>query len=201
MTAPVPRAPAPALELPTVAGDTWRLAECEPSRFTMIVFYRGLHCPICADHLRDLEGKLDEFQARGVEAIAVSTDSGDRARETARRWGLEKLAIGYDLAIDRARDWGIYVSSGRGTTSAGVEEPPLFNEPGLDCSWFVRPNLRELLKSLDYIIEIGYPLRSRTARRHALCVAGGHHAVRPAQSSRAAQVPRLYYRKRLPGTR
>ena len=175
MTAPVPRAPAPALELPTVAGDTWRLAECEPSRFTMIVFYRGLHCPICADHLRDLEGKLDEFQARGVEAIAVSTDSGDRARETARRWGLEKLAIGYDLAIDRARDWGIYVSSGRGTTSAGVEEPPLFNEPGLflvrpdgtlyaslvATMPFVRPNLRELLKSLDYIIEIGYPLRSR----------------------------------------
>lgn len=173
MTAPVPRAPAPALELPTVAGDTWRLAECEPSRFTMIVFYRGLHCPICADHLRDLEGKLDEFQARGVEAITVSTDSGDRARETARRWGLEKLAIGYDLAIDRARDWGIYVSSGRGTTSAGVEEPPLFNEPGLflvrpdgtlyaslvATMPFVRPNLRELLKSLDYIIENDYPAR------------------------------------------
>ena len=173
MTAPVPRAPAPALALPTVAGENWTLAECKPLRFTMIVFYRGLHCPICADQLRDLDGKLDEFQARGIEAIAVSTDGGDRARESARRWGLQKLAIGYDLAIDKAREWGIYVSSGRGTTSAGVEEPPLFNEPGLflvrpdgtlyasvvATMPFGRPNLRELLKSLDYIIENDYPAR------------------------------------------
>ena len=77
------------------------------------------------------------------------------------------------MAIDEAREWGIYVSSGRGTTSAGVEEPPLFNEPGLflvrpdgtlyasvvASMPFVRPNLGELLKSLDYIIENDYPAR------------------------------------------
>ena len=33
--------------------------------------------------------------------------------------------------LDEARQWGLYISSGRGKTSTGVEEPALFSEPGL----------------------------------------------------------------------
>lgn len=44
----MPRQPVPALEVPTVGGGTWRLADQHPESFTMVVFYRGLHCPICS---------------------------------------------------------------------------------------------------------------------------------------------------------
>ena len=42
-----PGSPAPALELPVVGGETFRLGERAPKLFTMLVFNRGLHCPVC----------------------------------------------------------------------------------------------------------------------------------------------------------
>lgn len=39
----IPRQPVPSLELSTVGGGTWRLADQKPEHFTMVVFYRGRH--------------------------------------------------------------------------------------------------------------------------------------------------------------
>lgn len=50
-----PREPAPELELPLVGGGTFRLADSEPKQLTMVVFNRGLHCPVCQAHLRELD--------------------------------------------------------------------------------------------------------------------------------------------------
>ena len=173
MTALIPRKPVPGLEVPTLAGETWKLAERKPGNFTMIVFYRGLHCPICSNYMRDLDRKLGDFEALGVEVIAISTDDRERTRQTKESWGLEKTAIGYDLGIEKARQWGLYISSGRGKTSAGIEEPPLFNEPGvflvrpdgdlyaalIGSMPFARPHFSEILKALQFIIEKDYPGR------------------------------------------
>ena len=168
-----PRQPVPALEVQTVDGGTWRLADREPQAFTMVVFYRGLHCPICKGYLRDLDRRLGDFEARGVEAIAVSTDDEGRARRAKEEWGLERLPVGYGLSIDAARAWGLFVSTSRGTTSAGVEEPALFNEPGLflvkpdgtlyaasiQTMPFARPHFDEVLRAVDFVLEKDYPAR------------------------------------------
>jgi peroxiredoxin len=42
----MPRQKVPALSVPLVGGGTWSLADQSPENFTMVVFYRGLHCPI-----------------------------------------------------------------------------------------------------------------------------------------------------------
>lgn len=42
-----PRAPVPALSLPMVGGGQFELAQSAPKTFTLLVAYRGLHCPIC----------------------------------------------------------------------------------------------------------------------------------------------------------
>ena len=42
-----PRQPVPALEVDTLDGP-WSLADQSSENFTMVVFYRGLHCPICS---------------------------------------------------------------------------------------------------------------------------------------------------------
>lgn len=168
-----PQQPVPDLAVSLVSGGAWRLLEHRPQHFTMIVVYRGLHCPICARYLRDLEDKIDGFAARGVEAIAISSDDAERAGQAKDRWRLAKLPIGYGLDLDTARRWGLYVSSGHGATSTGVVEPALFVEPGLfmirpegtlyfctvQTMPFARPQFSDILGAVDYVIAKNYPAR------------------------------------------
>jgi peroxiredoxin len=173
MNALIPRQSVPALSVPTLDGTQWTLAEQNPEQFSLIAFYRGLHCPKCKVSLGDLERKLKDFEALGVEAIAISSDTKDRAEQAREDWGLEGLGLGYDLSIEQARAWGLYISTSLGTTSAGFEEPALFNEPGVflvrpdgtlylatvQSMPFVRPHYSELLQAVKFVVERGYPAR------------------------------------------
>ena len=176
-----PRQPGPSLEVPTVGGEVWRLADQRPGNFTMVVFYRGLHCPICSTYLGELERQLGAFAERGVTAIAISSDGEERAREAKEKWGLANLTIGYGLDLDKAREWGLYVSTSRGKTSTGIEEPALFSEPGLflvrpdgtlyfgtvQTIPFARPAFREILGALDFVLKVDYPGRGEVIDHHA----------------------------------
>lgn len=168
-----PRKPVPALELDTVGGKRWSLAEQKPDHFTMLVFYRGLHCPICRKYTSELNGMAEEFARRGVSILVASTDPKERAEEAKAKWGLPDLTIGYGVPIDVARQWGLYISTSRGATSTGVEEPPLFAEPGLflvkpdgTLYWasvstmpFARPHFGEILQAIDFALSRNYPAR------------------------------------------
>jgi len=169
----MPRQPAPSLDVATVGGGTWRLADQAPDNFTMVVFYRGLHCPICSMYLGDLNKKAEEFAAKGVSVVVISSDAEGRASEAKEKWGLDNLTVGYGLDLDKAREWGLYISAGKGVTGAGIEEPPLFSEPGLflvkpdnsvyfvttQSMPFARPGFGEILKALDFVIAKDYPAR------------------------------------------
>ena len=168
-----PRQPVPALSVATVGGGQWTLADQHPEHFTLVVVYRGLHCPICAGYLRDLDTKLPEFTRRGVSVVAISSDDAARAATAKEKWKLGALTVGYGLDLDTARRWGLYISSGHGSTSAGVEEPALFVEPGLfliradgtlyfasvQTMPFARPAFADILGALDYVIAKNYPAR------------------------------------------
>ena len=168
-----PNRPVPALELNLAGGGRFSLAAEKPQHFTMAVFYRGLHCPICRRYLSELEGLLPDFEKRGVSVIAASSDPQDRAEQAKSGWGLTNLRVAHGLAIEDARKWGLYVSRTNGVTSAGVVEPDLFNEPGLfivrpdgTLYWgttstmpFGRPHFNEILQSLDFVIPKNYPAR------------------------------------------
>ena len=169
----MPRQPVPVLDLETLGGARFRLSDQKPEHFTMVVFYRGLHCPVCRRYLTELDGMLDEFTKRGVMVFAASSDTRDRAEKTLADWGLQRLNVGYGLSIDAARQWGLFLSTSRGKTSAGIEEPALFSEPGLflvradgTLYWssvstmpFARPHFTEILTSLDFAIKNNYPAR------------------------------------------
>ena len=51
----IPRQRVPQLVVPLVGGGRFNIASEVSERFTMIVFYRSLHCPICKTQLGDLE--------------------------------------------------------------------------------------------------------------------------------------------------
>jgi peroxiredoxin len=168
-----PRKPVPALDVPLVGGGRFDLATETPEHFTLVVFYRGLHCPICNLQLNDLQRKLPEFDKRGVSVIAISSDDEQRAAEAKASWGLDALRLGYGLDLAKAREWGLFVSAGRGKTSVGIEEPAHFSEPALylvrpdgtlyfgsvQTMPFARPHFADILSAIDFVVGKNYPAR------------------------------------------
>ena len=169
----IPRQRTPGLNLPTLKHGDFDLASEKTERGVVICFYRGLHCPICAKYLTELEKQTAAFAERGVSTIAVSSDNQQRAQEMADKIGAKALRMAYDLPLRIAREWGLYISTSRGKTSIGIEEPALFSEPGLfmvtpqqtlyygsvQTMPFSRPHFSELVGALDFAIENNYPAR------------------------------------------
>ncbi len=169
----LPRQKTPQLSLPTLDGETFDLAKETSERGTVICFYRGLHCPICATYLSELEKRVPDFAERGVGTIAISSDGIERTRAMSDKIENESLRFAYDLSLAKAREWGLYISTSRGKTSIGIEEPALFSEPGLfmvtpeqtlyygsvQTMPFVRPHFSELVSALDFAIAKNYPAR------------------------------------------
>lgn len=173
----MPRQPVPALSVPTLAHGHFDLAADAAPNFTLVVFYRGLHCPICLKYLLELGRLQPEFDKRGVKVIALSSDGRDRAQAMADKLNAPGLRMGYGVALGKAHEWGLYISTSRGKTSIGIEEPALFAEPGVfivrpDGSLyygavqtmpFARPHFDELLAALDFALEKNYPARGEYA--------------------------------------
>ncbi|WP_416799048.1 peroxiredoxin-like family protein [Ciceribacter azotifigens] len=169
----VPRQKAPELVVDMIDGGRFDLAADNPQRFSLVCFYRGLHCPICTNYLTDLERQTPAFAERGVTTIAISSDGEQRARRMAEKVGAENLRFGYGLDLSVARQWGLYISASRGTTSIGIEEPALFSEPGVflirpdgsiyylsvQSMPFARPNFREMVQAVDFVVKNDYPAR------------------------------------------
>lgn len=169
----LPRQPVPALRVPTLTHGEFELAADAAPQFTLVVFYRGLHCPICLKYLLELGRLQPEFERRGVKVIALSSDGQERAQMMADKLKAPDLRMGYDLSLAHAREWGLYISTSRGKTSIGIEEPALFSEPGVfivrpdgtlyygavQTMPFARPHFDELLAALDFAIDKNYPAR------------------------------------------
>lgn len=169
----MPRKKTPDLSIPLVTGEQFKLSEEQNARGTVVCFYRGLHCPICANYLKELERLTPEFKERGIGTIAVSTDVQERAQAMADKVGMSELRLGYGLSIEEAQDWGLYISTSRGKSSLDIMEPDLFSEPGVflvqpdralyygsvQTMPFVRPHFKELLAAVDGAMAANYPAR------------------------------------------
>ena len=106
ITPVMPRQQAPKLEIDLVGGGTWNLADQTPENFTLVVVYRGYHCPICKNYLGDLQGKLDDFAAKGVNVIVLSSDDKERAGHKPNVNGLPRRwpRAGFTCARSRPAD-------------------------------------------------------------------------------------------------
>ena len=173
----LPREKPPALSVPTLDHGAFDLHAESPERGTVACFYRGLHCPICAKYLTEMGKQVDAFAERGYGTIAISADDEDRARAMADKVRAPNLRFGHSLALSTAKEWGLYISTSRGTTSIGIEEPALFSEPGVflvrtdgtlyyasvQTMPFSRPHFSELVGALDFAIANDYPARGEYA--------------------------------------
>ena len=169
----MPRYPVPALNLPLTNGERFVLGAQPGEKFDLLVFYRGLHCPICAKYLLELERLAPEFASRGVQVVAISSDDEERGKAMAEKVKASGVKLAYGLSLRSAREWGLYVSTSRGTTSIGIEEPELFSEPGVfivrpdgtlyygatQTMPFARPQFQDLLGAIDFAVAKDYPAR------------------------------------------
>jgi len=170
----IPRHTVPDLDLPLVGGGRFSLANDAGARGSLLCFYRGLHCPICAVQLKELAESAADFKERGIVSVAISADPQDRAEAMAEK--APGVQIAYDFPLTAARDdWGLYISTSKGKTSIGIEEPALFHEPGLflvnpdrtlyylsiQTMPFARPKFPDLLGAVDFAIQKDYPARGQ----------------------------------------
>jgi peroxiredoxin len=163
-----PRQPVPNLDLPLVGGGRFSLTGEKPDTFSMLVFYRGLHCPICKTYLADLDAKIGAFKDNGVKAVAVTSETQDRVEQTKKEWALQNLPLAYAMPIALGREWGLSVSNG-----ISDKEPKQFLEPGLflvrpdltlyaasvQTMPFARPSFADVLAAVKFVVKNNYPAR------------------------------------------
>jgi len=164
----IPGKKAPSLNIETISGNTWSLDNHLNKSKCMIVFYRGLHCPVCSVFLKQIESQLLEYKKSNTEVIAVSMDNKEKALKVKSDWSIKNLNIAYGLSEGNARKWGLYISK-----SIKEAESDLFCEPGLfiikedgtlylantsNMPW-ARPDLTDFPAKLIFAEENNYPVR------------------------------------------
>jgi len=164
----IPGKKAPSLNIETISGNTWSLDNHLNKSKCMIVFYRGLHCPVCSVFLKQIESQLLEYKKSNTEVIAVSMDNKEKALKVKSDWSIKNLNIAYGLSEENARKWGLYISK-----SIKEAESDLFCEPGLfiikedgtlylantsNMPW-ARPDLTDFPAKLIFAEENNYPVR------------------------------------------
>lgn len=164
----MPDTKAPALKLPLVGGGTFDLATETPENFTMILFYRGHHCPVCKGYLGGLVNLLGDFEKAGFSVVAASMNDEALATQSVEEWDLGSLRVAYGVTMEDAKSWGLWVSK-----AFKDVEADFFTEPGLfwikpDGSLYLvdisnmpwaRPDLGNLLSKVPYALENNYPAR------------------------------------------
>ncbi|WP_179353934.1 peroxiredoxin-like family protein [Winogradskyella vidalii] len=162
-----PREKTPELTIDLINGTEWRLSKQDPEAFTLVIVYRGLHCPVCKKYLEELQGKLSKFDELGVNVVAISSDTKATAEETYKEWDIGDVPLGYEFPIEEARKWGLYISKGI------KDEPDTFIEPGLfvirpnqelycasiQTMPFARPGLDDIINAIKFVLSKDYPAR------------------------------------------
>ena len=162
-----PREKTPDLNINLVNDTEWTLDKQDPKAFTMLIVYRGIHCPVCKNYLEALQTKLSKFDDLGVNVIAISSDTEKTAKKTYDDWDIGDIPIGFEFSIEDARKWGLFISKGI------KEEPETFIEPGLflirpnqelyaasiQTMPFARPDFDDLMKAIKFVVAKDYPAR------------------------------------------
>lgn len=166
---PKPRQPVPALDVPLIGGGRWVLAGQRPRRFSLVVFYRGVHSPQCEGYVTQLDSLVDDLAAVGVTSVlAVSGDDEGRAWQAVEEWRITRVPLGYGLSPWSMQEWGLHRSK-----AVREGQSNEFNEPGLfivrpdgtlyasvvGTLPFLRPDLDEVVEMIRWVNENDYPAR------------------------------------------
>jgi peroxiredoxin len=136
--------------------------------WTLVVVYRGKHCPRCKAYLNILDGMRDQWNAAGFDIAVLSADPKEKAAADQAEfgWGFN---LGYDLSEDQMNTLGLYVTE----PLSPSETDRHYAEPGtyvirpdgslvliaLSNSPWARPELTELLNGMIFTKKNNRPPR------------------------------------------
>ncbi|MBL4906856.1 MAG: redoxin domain-containing protein [Sneathiella sp.] len=159
----------PKITVPLVTGGEITLGSpSEKDRWTLVVVYRGRHCPLCVKYLDKLEELAGEFSDKGTDVIALSGDGLEKAKDQVEISNLT-IPVGYGLTIPQMQEMGLYISHPRSPeeTNQPFPEPGLFalrpdgviQIVDISNAPFSRPDLSMILRGIEFGREKGYPVR------------------------------------------
>lgn len=161
----------------------------------MVEFLRGLHCPVCRAHPAELDRRVDELSARGIDVIAVSAETCERPERLLADWKLERPPSPSVSLNHRCESGGCWsrgdgaTTNRRSSTSRGFSslspDGKVYYEsiPSMPASQPAsqpagRPRRDDRLHAIDYWTKVGYPargdarpsaIRERDRLRRAAC--------------------------------
>ena len=157
-------------EVSLIPRATGNLPDKNETDWHLVVIYRGVHCPICAKYLSQIQSKLGKFKDLGVNVVAASLDSVEQLNTFLEEKVPDVTFPVYgNLKQDVAKNLGLLLSE----PMSSAETDHVFAEPGIFVvnserkvqlleianAPFVRPDLDILLGGLEYTRENDYPIR------------------------------------------
>ena len=169
---------APHFTLPDKYGSPMRLSELlaaspagendkeRKDPWVLLVFYRGYWCPSCNADLRSLQKRQDEFTARGVRIVAVSSDPPDVTRNYADKQGFTFTFLS-DAGTEVIREYDL-LREGSGSRRADVARPAqflidsggVFRWVNLSEDMSVRVSPEDILKVIDELSVVSSSARN-----------------------------------------
>lgn len=138
------------------------------AKYSLVMVYRGAHCPRCKSYLNRLENMRAEWDNLGVEIAVVSADSREKAEADVKEFGWT-FDVGYGLEQADMERLGVYITEPLSPNEAdgNFAEPGMFFvKPSGDVQLVaisngpaVRPDLADLLDGARYNIKNDRPTR------------------------------------------
>ena len=155
------------MSFPKIGGGEVTVGGTRDS-WTLLVVYRGRHCPRCKKYLNILDGMRDQWTDAGFDIAVVSADTLEKAEADKDEFGW-RFDLAHDLSETQMNTLGVFVTEPLSQPEA--ERP--FAEPGVfvirpDGSLLLiaisngpsaRPDLAELLDGMIFTKENDRPPR------------------------------------------
>ena len=137
---PVPGSVLQPMSFPKLGGGTLDIGGMREN-WTLLVVYRGKHCPRCKKYLNILDAMRDDWRTAGFDVAVVSADPAEKAMADQKEfgWGFD---LGYDLSEDQMATLGLYVTN----PLSDAETDRRFAEPG---TYVIRPDGSLLLIAIS----------------------------------------------------
>lgn len=165
---PQPGAPVPATSFAHVDGGK-RSIGGSSDRWSLLIVYRGKHCPRCKRYLNKFNAMLDQWTAK-MDVTVVSGDTKEKALADRAEFGWD-FDLCYGMTEDQMRALGLYVSDplSEAETNTRFAEPGTFAMRPDGTLMLVdisngpasRPDLEELLDGMIFNIDNDRPVRGK----------------------------------------
>ncbi|CAM3826569.1 redoxin domain-containing protein [Rheinheimera salexigens] len=164
----------PLIQLTNSTGTKVNLVNAQQSenatgRWSLIIIYRGYHCPICLKYLNNLETYSKRLQALQIDLSVASADTPEQLNKMKEKGLQITCPILTGLTLAQMKLLGLYISDpmNESETDHPFPEPGLFliNPDGetimidIANAPFIRPDLEQLVSGLEFSFSKNYPVR------------------------------------------